>query len=365
MNEFINRQKNIILIFLAIITSISFIDTIRKGLLNGCDFQWHPSKLFWDGINHYEKFLNQGNFDFLCQGGQYAHGLHVILFPYSQLEWEPARIAWVVTNVIFAFVIPLLICKKFNISKYKTLIILMIFLTCYPTRMTINYGQQSLLVFFFLMLPFIYKSGFGSFLSGMSIFKYSTGYVIFLYFLVKKKYKDFLIATSPYLLGWIIYFVYTQSDPIKNFFEPLQWILKTGYARDGDIYSILNNYFFSDLEYYYRFLLAVLMFVINTIFLIKTIKIKNDLLLMGLICLCPLIFLPHSNYDYVLMLPLLIYGFSNLNLMINKINLFFVIYYFFINRIVKHQLDIDYIYQPIMLILMISVFFLNIYYYKE
>ena len=69
----------------------------------------------------------------------------------------------------------------------------------------------------------------------------------------KYGFKDFLIATSPYLLGWIIYFVYTQSDPIKNFFEPLQWILKTGYARDGDIYSILNNYFFSDLEYYYRF----------------------------------------------------------------------------------------------------------------
>ena len=189
MKEFLYKEKNKILIFLGLITSISFLDTIRKGLLNGCDFQWHPSKLFWNGINHYEKFLNQGNFDFLCQGGQYAHGLQIVLLPYAQLEWETARIFWVITNVIFAFMIPLLICKKFNISKYKTVLILMIFLTCYPTRMTINYGQQSLFVFFFLILPFIYKSNVNSFLSGLSIFKYSTGYVIFLYFLVKKNTK--------------------------------------------------------------------------------------------------------------------------------------------------------------------------------
>tara|TARA_B100001741_G_scaffold124357_1_gene102348 strand:- start:2152 stop:3258 length:1107 start_codon:yes stop_codon:yes gene_type:complete len=365
MKEFLYKEKNKILIFLGLITSISFLDTIRKGLLNGCDFQWHPSKLFWNGINHYEKFLNQGNFDFLCQGGQYAHGLQIVLLPYAQLEWETARIFWVITNVIFAFMIPLLICKKFNISKYKTVLILMIFLTCYPTRMTINYGQQSLFVFFFLILPFIYKSNVNSFLSGLSIFKYSTGYVIFLYFLVKKKYKNFVLATIPYFLGWIIYFLYTKSDPIKNFFEPLQWVLKSGYARDGDIYSILNNYFFSDLEYYFRFLLALLMFGLNILFLIRTVKIKNDLLLMGLVSLCPLIFLPHSNYDYVLLLPLLVYAFTNLNLLINKINLYFVIYYFFINRIVKHQLDIDYIYQPIMLVLMIFIFFSNIHFYKD
>src|SRR5210317_2082699 len=98
MINFLYREKNKILNFLVIISAISFFDTITKGLINGCDFQWHPAKLFWDGINHYEKFLNQGNFDFLCQGGQYAHGLQVILFPYTLFEWETARIMWVITN---------------------------------------------------------------------------------------------------------------------------------------------------------------------------------------------------------------------------------------------------------------------------
>ena len=365
MINFLYREKNKVLIFLIAITSISFFDTIRKGLINGCDFQWHPAKLLWDGINHYEKFLNQNNYDFLCQGGQYAHGLHVIFFPYTLFEWETARLMWVVTNVMFAFIIPYILCKKFNISKYKSILILLLFLTAYPTRMTINYGQQSLFVLFFLILPFISKTNFSSFLSGMSIFKYSTGYVIFLYFLIKKEYKKFIFATLPYILGWIIYFTYTNSDPIVNFFEPLKWILSTGYRRDGDIYSILNIYIFSHLDYYYGFFLAILMFCMNIFFILKAKKIKNDLLLMSLICLCPLIFFPHSNYDYVLLLPLLVYSFSANDLFINKINLYFVIYYFFFNRIIKHLIDMDYIYQPIMLILTITIYFLNIIYYEE
>ena len=365
MIKFLYREKNKVLFFLIIISTVSFFDTIRKGLINGCDFQWHPAKLFWDGINHYEKFLNQGNFDFLCQGGQYAHGLHVILFPYTLFEWEIARPMWVITNVIFALTIPFILCKKFNIPKYKSIIILLIFLTSYPTRMTINYGQQRLFVLFFLILPFIYKSNFFSFFSGMSIFKYSTGYVIFLYFLIKKEYKKFFFATLPYILGWIIYFTYTNSDPIINFFEPLKWVLQTGYARDGDIYSILNNYLFSSLDYYYRFFLAMLMFCLNIFFILKAKKIKNDLLLMSLISLCPLIFFPHSNYDYVLLLPLLVYSFSASNLFINKINLYFVIYYFYFNRLIKHEIDMDYMYQPIMLILTITIYFLNIVYYEK
>ena len=114
--NFFENNKNKILYLLIIVTIFSFVNTFNKGLLNGCDFQWQPSLLLWEGINHYEKFLSQGNFDFLCQGGQYAHGLHVILFPYTLFDWEIARIMWVVTNIIFALIIPLMLCKNFNIK---------------------------------------------------------------------------------------------------------------------------------------------------------------------------------------------------------------------------------------------------------
>ena len=360
MNDFLIKNKKNILYFLLFITLVSFFDTLRKGLLNGCDFQWQPSVLFWDGINHYQKFINNGKSDFLCQGGEYGHLLHVILYPYTLFKWEIARVLWLLTNVFFAFSIPFLLCKYFKLSKYKSIILLLIFLTCYPTRMTINYGQQSLFVLFFLILPFIYKSNLSVFLSGFSSIKYSTGYIIFFDFLVKKQFKNFFIAIIPYLSGWLIYSFYTNSNLIVNFFEPLNWSLNKQYARDGDIYSLLQIYFIDSHQVYMKYLSIIFIFGFNTFILFKVNKLKNEFLKMSLILICPLLFFPHSNYDYILLFPLACYSLLNINTFLNKINFYFVIYFFYFSRLIKHLLDLDWLYQPILLTFMLSLILINI-----
>lgn len=358
-NFFIKNQKNI-LYFLIVISVISFFETLRKGFLNGCDFQWQPSVLFWEGVNHYQKFINNGKSDFLCQGGEYAHLLHVILYPYTLLKWEIARIFWVFTNVIFVFLIPWLICKKFKISNYKFIILILIFMTCYPSRMTINYGQQSLLVLFFLILPFINNSKLATFFSGFASVKYSTGYVLFLNFIVLKKFKKFFIAITPYILGWIFYFLYTNSDPIINFFEPITWSLQKNYIRDGDVYSLLQIYFVNDKELILKYFSIIFIFLFNLFFLIKINKLDDNFLKMSLIIMLPLISFPHSNYDYVLLFPLACYSLAKFEFYINKINFFFIIYFFYFSRIIKHLLNIDWLYQPTVLFFMITLIFMNI-----
>ena len=359
MSKFPINNKKLILFFLIIICTISFIDTFRKGMLNGCDFQWQPSVLFWQGINHYEKFILNGNWDFMCQGGQYSQIFHVILYPFTLFEWETAKLLWVIVNSCLAFVITVVLCKNFNISKYKTILLILIFLTCYPTRMTINYGQQSLFVLFFLILPFIYRSNLAVFFSGLSIIKYSTGYVLFLDFIVKKQWKNFFLASILYLLGWAIYFLYTNSNPIVNFFEPIEWSLQHGYRRDADIYSLLQIYFLDENKIL-KYISIIFIFVINILFLIKINKIKDNFLKMSLILLCPLIFFPHSNYDYVLLFPLACYSLLNFDTLLNKINFYFIIYFFYLSRQIKHILDLDWLYQPILLTIIIMILLLNI-----
>ena len=81
---------------------------------------------------------------------------------------------------------------------------------------------------------------------------------------------------------------------------------------------------------------------------------------MSLILICPLIFFPHSNYDYVLLFPIAAYSLLNFDLFINKINFFFVIYFYYFSRLIKHVLNIDWLYQPLILIIMILLIFLNI-----
>ena len=99
----IEKNKYFILYFLIFVSIIYFINTISKGLVNGCDFQWQPAVLLWEGINHYQKFINNGKSDFLCQGGEYGHLLHVILYPYTLFKWEVARAFWVITNIVFPY----------------------------------------------------------------------------------------------------------------------------------------------------------------------------------------------------------------------------------------------------------------------
>ena len=361
----IEKNKNIFLYFLIIISVISFVNTVSKGLVNGCDFQWQPAVLLWDGINHYQKFILNGKGDFLCQNGEYAHLLHVLYFPFTLFEWETARMLWLIVNIILIFLIPFLICKYFKISKYKTILLSLIFITCYPSRMTLNYGQQSLFVMFFMLLPFIFRNKSSIFFSGISYVKYSTGYIIFLNFLASKQYKHFILASIPYFIGWMIYFLFTNSDPIINFFEPIELSLKKGYIRDADIFSLINMYFVPAKETTVKITMLLLLFLFNFILLIKINKKEDIFFKMSLIFICPLIFFPHSNYDYVLLFPLLCYSFLNTRYLINKINIYFILYFFYFNRLINHLIDQDSYYQPILLLFLFCLLIINIYSHKN
>jgi hypothetical protein len=101
------------------------------------------------------------------------------------------------------------------------------------------------------------------------------------------------------------------------------------------------------------------------LFLFKIKKIENKLIKMSLIFLLPLIFMPHSNYDYVLLLPLLILGVSNLNLKINIFNFYFVLYYFYLNRLIKHLINKDIYFDIFTFVFFISVLIININHYRK
>ncbi len=366
MQTFLKKNKKIILYFLVLSSVLSLINTISKGMVNSCDFQWQPAVLFWDGINHYQKFILNGKGDFLCQNGEYAHLLHVLYLPFTFFEWEKAKIIWLSINVIFVFLIPYMICKHLKLSKYKSILLLLIFITCYPSRMTLNYGQQSLFVMFFMLLPFIFNnSKLSVFFSGFSSVKYSSGYVIFLNFIASKEYKNFFIAVTPYLIGWIIYFIFTNSNPLVNFFEPIELSLKKGYIRDADIFSLINMYFLNSNGVVLKFIFVIFIFLINYFILVQINKNNNPFYRASLILFCPLIFFPHSNYDYILLFPLLCYSFLNNDYLINKINIYFIIYFYYFNRIINHLIDFDVLYQPILLLFMIILLILNLHSYKS
>ena len=88
--------------------------------------------------------------------------------------------------------------------------------------MTFNLGQNSLMMLFFLMLPFLtvsnkYKN-LNFIAAGTAYVKYSTGYVLFLNLLVEKKFKKLVLTSLLTVFGWLFYSYYTNSNFISNFF---------------------------------------------------------------------------------------------------------------------------------------------------
>ena len=86
---------------------------------------------------------------------------------------------------------------------------------------------------------------------------------------------------------------------------------------------------------------------------------------MSLILICPLIFFPHSNYDYILLFPLLCYSIANSEYLVNKLNIYFVVYFFYFNRLVNHLIDLDNFYQPLLLFFIILLLIINICSHKK
>ena len=351
-----NRNK-IIFTFLFIVVLSFFIQTILKGLSNSCDLMWQPTKIFWEGTNHYEYQMRTEDIFLGCQAGRYGHFLFIFLYPLALVEWEQAKILWIIVNIFFAFSIPIILCRFNNISTLNTYLILGIFLTCHPTRMTFNLGQNSLMVLFFLMLPFLKVSSnlrnINLIAAGISYVKYSTGYVLFLNLLVEKKFKKLVLTSLLTIFGWLFYSYYTNSHFISNFFDPLKMNFQDNYTRTGDLYSIMNIYFLKENNIINKFLQLGLVLFGNFYFLYQIKEVNNKLAKLSVICFLPLIFMPHSNYDYVLMLPILIYAIKNFKFVIPRYGLYLTLYYFYFHRIIRHIFDNDLFYQSLMLIIFI------------
>ena len=361
----LDTKKKFIFLFLSTLVIGFLIQSIFKGLNNSCDILWQPTNIFWSGINHYEYQLRTRDIFLGCQKGQYGHFIFILFYPLTFFEWEQVKILWMIVNIILAISIPILICRSFNLPTITSLLILGFFLTSHPTRMTFNLGQNSLMIFFFLMLPFITLSSINKnvrhIFSGISYVKYSTGYILFLNLLIEKKYKNLFLTTILTIFGWLFYSYYTETNLIESFIDPLKFIIIDKMIRTGDLYSILNIYLLKDTNLLNKIIQLSVIIFFNVYFLYQIKDTRDNLAKLAVICILPLIFMPHGNYDYVLLLPILIYGIKNFELKISKYCVYLALYYFYLHRIVKHKIDNDIIYQNLMFIVffIFIIFFCN------
>lgn len=325
-----NFFYQIVLSFFFIFLFFTYVPDLLLFIFNEentlADFQWSPAKLVWEGVNHYQYMMN-GNIDnkiILTQNGEYHQGLYILFYPFTLLQWEYAKILWTLINIFLLIIIPLSLCKKFGLTKEKTLFAIVCILIMISSKQNLGLGQQNLFIMLFLILPFISEKKLSYMLSGISYFKYNTGYALFLLIISERKYKILILSLMPAFFGWIIYCYVTKSNYIDNIFEPLKLVL---YLES----TITNVYIFSiiselNLIKNSSLIALVLGISINFLFIIKISKIKDQLLKLSCLCIGILIFTPHWSSDYILLIPIFIYSLKNSDNFMSKINIAVFIY---------------------------------------
>ena len=325
-----NFFYQIVLSFFFIFLFFTYVPDLLLFIFNEentlADFQWSPAKLVWEGVNHYQYMMN-GNIDnkiILTQNGEYHQGLYILFYPFTLLQSEYAKILWTLINIFLLIIIPLSLCKKFGLTKEKTLFAIVCILIMISSKQNLGLGQQNLFIMLFLILPFISEKKLSYILSGISYFKYNTGYALFLLIISERKYKILILSLMPAFFGWIIYCYVTKSNYIDNIFEPLKLVL---YLES----TITNVYIFSiiselNLIKNSSLIALVLGISINFLFIIKISKIKDQLLKLSCLCIGILIFTPHWSSDYILLIPIFIYSLKNSDNFMSKINIAVFIY---------------------------------------
>lgn len=333
--------KSIFVYTFYIIIIIASLLSVSKSLENAkkysIDFQYSPSKLLSKGINHYQYVLDgkhdNSSSDLLMQhqNGEYAHGMYILLMPFTYFTWDTAKIIWAYLNIFISIFLIILLGKKFNLRNSHIFIATSIYLLSTIYRINIGWGQTTTFIFLFFILPFLFKNKLSIILSGISYFKYNIGYALFLYFLSLAKIKNIFLSLIPVIIGWILYSIFSQTSLLKSLFEPLLVVQYLNLTLSFPIFfGFLREFNVNFIVIY------ALSIIVNFIFIYEIRKIKDKLLQLSLLCLTILIFVPHSIQDYLLLIPLLLFSIANYNLFISKLNLLVIFYFFFILRIISY-----------------------------
>jgi hypothetical protein len=324
------------------------------SISGSADFQWQPAKCVFEGINHYQSYLSGDGKckTFMSQLGEYAQGFYIIIYPFAVLEWNNAKFLWFLLNVILIILTSFLLCKKFEIGKIETYLIIFFILYSIVVRVNFIMGQQTIFVLFFLTLPFIYKSKLSTILSGITYFKYNIGYALFFLYLISRQYKKLFFSIVPCFVGLLIYCFVTNSNILKNIFQPFELMLFNG-AKGSVVNNIFLFSFFKDFSIFNEFinytLIGILTLLFNFFFIRKISDINNNLLKLSCLCLLILISTPHWGHDYILLVPLLIYSikFYKFNLFLSRINLLVCVYFLHLYRGIQIYLNEAFLYLKI------------------
>lgn len=344
MKQAILKKFLLIALLLAAIVSIYQGYSNAQKIDGSDDFQWSPAVLFLEGINPYTHQLD-GNADgriILSQRPNYAHGLYVLLTPLAFLEYAQATAAWAALGIIASLITLLLIGREFKLTPMSLLICGLLFFCSTPFRNSIGNGQQSILSIFAFSLLLLHHKNVGSFLSGMSYFKYSFAPPIAFYIAISRGWKALCLSLLPCLIGYLLFIWHLGGDPWDVLIQPLKVGMgpRAGWEGVGDVMTIFKMVL-PESNSLSRGLLAYLLPILLTGWVITKAVCNQTSIAFSfcVVCISSLMFFSHRWYDHIFLLPALAYAIANFKLTGAKVITVVVMWNWFAMKILRYFLE--------------------------
>ncbi len=328
----------VLYVLLALMAVISVYEGIGNGIVWSQDFQYDASCALINGYDPYDlsaDFDEEALPDIENLKGFYSYydglgtpqrmeanqfpSLLYILTPYALIPYGTARILWVMTNIVCTAAIMWLLRQTFMAQVDERLypVFMMLMLAGTPWRNQLGVGQHTLFAMTFFLLA-VYVSGTGSsrereeekekdsgsggylriiasgLLLSLSYLKYTVTAPLAIYFIYRRKWKEFLISLAPHLVFTGVAAAVLHESYIAMLIKPLK--VASALATEGSIdIGVLTKG--SPVSLVVTALAMIFLFVVAVM-----LPEGNDELFISVAVLLSLVMTYHRTYDFFVMI---------------------------------------------------------------
>ena len=329
----INRIKVVSCVVLLILAIISLGLGIRKSIHSSTDFQWDSVKVLSQRVDPYIASGDPTN-EYYSMYEEYYGPLEAnqfpsllwLLTPYTVFGPETAKVAWMLSNLLFLTGLVIVLRKSIwkKMERIDFLLVSLTLLASSPIRNQIFLGQHSIFAVFFVFLA-IYFINSNEMLSGImlsiSYFKYSLTAPVMLFFLYKKKWKPIAVSGIIHIVLSVFSAIWLHRNIIDMMLAPVKqasWLTSSGFADAAAVLSLAG------IRGSLGTIITVVVFLALAIWCLTT-KNKNEYQILIILVLWSLIFMYHRKYDYfVLIIPFAAAVSSKLGMSFKKKNLEYI-----------------------------------------
>lgn len=304
------------LLALAVMASVSLIAGAKNAFYYSQDFQWDAAKALWLNEDPYElslapdkagkspeleqfyKLFTDKGLEQKMEANQFP-SLLMLLIPYTFLAPMAARVAWLVSNLIFTLGIVILLRKTFlsEMTGFEFAAITLLMIAGTPYRNQLGVGQHTLFSFFFFMLAVYFdrkkvkgQSVYITLCLFVSYFKYTLTAPLALYMLYKKRYREVIVSVLMHAAATLLFAVRLDKSIFYLLTEPLKVAMNLSAEGGLDVGALVGGGTAS----------LVIGGIIGVGLLIISLKMPEncDYILMPVLLLWSLIITYHRTYDF-------------------------------------------------------------------